>query len=43
MIMKEFIDILTSEDKSLDGFPWWVYAIVMPAAFILLAAMAGSF
>lgn len=42
VIMKEFIDILMSEDKSLDGFPWWMYAIVIPTAFILLAAIVGS-
>lgn len=39
--MKEFINILMSEDKSLDNYPWWVYAIVMPVAFILLAIVAS--
>ena len=39
--MKDLIDILTSEDRSLDGMPWWVYAIVMPVAFVLLAGIVG--
>lgn len=39
--MKEFINTLMSEDKSLDNYPWWVYAIVMPVAFIMLAIVAS--
>jgi hypothetical protein len=39
--MKEFINTLMSENKSLDNYPWWVYAIVMPVAFILLAIVAS--
>lgn len=39
--MKEFINTLMSEDKSLDNYPMWVYAIVMPVAFILLAIVAS--
>jgi hypothetical protein len=40
--MKELIDILTSEDKSFEGFPWWVYALVMPAALVLMCLIGGT-
>jgi len=40
--MKELIDILTSEDKSFDGLPWWVYAFVMPAALVLMCAIGET-
>ena len=40
-IMKELIDILTSEDKSFD-FPWWVYVFVAPVALVLVCGLAGS-
>lgn len=38
--MENFFEILTSEEKSFD-FPWWMYAIVMPAALVLVMAVAG--
>ena len=40
--MKELIEILTNEDKSFDGLPWWVYAIVMPAALVLMCMIGGT-
>lgn len=40
MTMKELIEILTDENKSFN-FPWWVYMFVMPAALVLLMAIAG--
>ncbi len=40
--MKELIDILTSEDKSFEGLPWWVYMFVAPAALILMCAIGGT-
>ena len=40
--MKELIEILTSEDKSFDGLPWWVYAFVMPAALVLMCAIVET-
>jgi hypothetical protein len=41
-IMKELIDILTSEDKSFDGMPWWVYMFVAPAALVLMCLIGGT-
>ena len=41
-IMKELIDILTSEDKSFEGLPWLVYMFVAPAALILMCAIGGT-
>ena len=40
--MKELIDILTSEDKSFDGMPWWVYMFVMPAALVLMCMIGET-
>ena len=40
--MKEFIDILFDDNKSFDGAPWWVYMFVVPAAFLVLMAIAGT-
>jgi hypothetical protein len=40
--MKELIDILTSEDKSFDGMPWWVYMFVAPAALVLMCLIGGT-
>lgn len=40
--MKDFIEILTSEDKSFEGLPWWMYAIVMPAALVLMCMIGGT-
>lgn len=40
--MKELIDILTSEKKSFEGLPWWMYAIVMPAGFVLMCMIGGT-
>lgn len=40
--MKEFIDMLMSDNKSLDGMPWWFYAFVCPLGLIALMAIAGT-
>ena len=40
-IMKELIEILTSEDKSFEGLPKWVYIFAIPAG-LLLACMIGG-
>ncbi len=40
--MKELIDILTNEDKSFDGMPWWVYAFVLPSALVMLCMIGGT-
>jgi hypothetical protein len=40
-IMKELIEILTSEDKSFEGLPKWVYIFAVPAG-LLLACMIGG-
>ena len=40
--MKELIDILMSEDKSFDGMPLWMYALVMPAALVLMCLIGGT-
>jgi hypothetical protein len=39
--MKELIEILTSEDKSFEGLPKWVYIFAIPAG-LLLACMIGG-
>ena len=41
MTMKEFMNILTSEDRSFDGLKWWVYAIACPMGLIAVMAVAG--
>jgi len=41
-IMKELIDILTSEDKSFDGLPKWVWLIAAPAALVLMCMIGGT-
>ena len=40
--MKEFIDMLLSDNKSLDGKPWWFYAFICPLALFALMAIAGT-
>ena len=40
--MQELIDILFDDNKSFDGAPWWVYMFVVPAAFLVLMAIAGT-
>lgn len=39
-IMKKFIEVLTSEEKSFEA-PGWVFAVVMPVALIVLLGLAG--
>ena len=41
-IMKELIEILTSEDKSFDGLPKWVYIFAIPAALVLACMIGGT-
>jgi len=41
-IMKELIDILTSEDKSFDGLPKWVYIFAIPAGLVLMCMIGGT-
>ena len=40
--MKELIEILTNEDKSFEGKPWWVYMFVMPLALVILCMIGGT-
>ena len=40
--MKEFIDILLSEDKSFDGLPKWVWLLAAPAALVLACMIGGT-
>jgi len=40
--MKELIDILTSEDKSFDGLPKWVYIFAIPAGLVLMCMIGGT-
>lgn len=40
--MKEMIEMLFDDNKSLDGMPWWVYAFVCPIGLIVLMAIAGT-
>lgn len=40
--MKELIDILTSENKSFEGLPWWVYMFAAPAALVLCCMIGGT-
>ena len=38
--MEKLWEVLTSEEKSWD-WPWWAYVFVVPAALVLLMAVAG--
>ena len=40
--MKELIDMLFDDNKSFDGMPCWVYALVCPIWLIVLMAIAGT-
>jgi hypothetical protein len=40
--MREFIEILTSEDKSFEGLPKWVYMVVAPALLVLMCLIGGT-
>ena len=40
--MKEFIDILTSEEKSFEGLPKWVCIVAAPAALVLMCMIGGT-
>ena len=40
--MKELIDILTSEDKSFEDLPKWVYMVVYPALLVLMCFIGGT-
>lgn len=40
--MREFIEILMSEDKSFDGLPTWVWLIAAPAALVLACMIGGT-
>ena len=40
--MKELIDILTSEDKSFDGLPMWVYMFAIPAGLVLMCMICEA-
>ncbi len=40
--MKELIEILTSEDKSFEGLPKWVYMVVAPALLVLMCLIGGT-
>jgi hypothetical protein len=40
--MKELIEILTSEDKSFEGLPTWVYVFAIPAALVLTCMIGGT-
>lgn len=40
--MKELIEILTSEDKSFEGMPWWVYMFAIPAGLVLMCMIGGT-
>ena len=40
--MREFIEILTSEDKGFDGLPKWVYMVVAPALLVLMCLIGGT-
>jgi TRAP-type C4-dicarboxylate transport system permease small subunit len=40
--MKELIDILTSEDKSFDGLPMWVYMFAIPAGLVLMCMIGEA-
>ena len=40
--MKEFIDILMSEEKSFDGLPKWVWMGAAPAALVLMCMIGGT-
>jgi len=40
--MKELIEILTNEDKSFEGMPWWVYVFVSPLVLVLVCMIGGT-
>ena len=40
--MKEMIEMLFDDNKSLDGMPWWVYVFVCPFGLVVLMAIAGN-
>ena len=40
--MKKLIDILTSEDKSFEDLPAWVWVIAAPAALVLACMIGGT-
>lgn len=40
--MREFIEILTREDKSFEGLPKWVWLIAAPAALVLACMIGGT-
>jgi hypothetical protein len=40
--MREFIEILTSENKSFEGLPKWVYMVVAPALLVLMCMIGGT-
>ena len=40
--MREFFDILMSEDKSFEGLPKWVWLIAAPAALVLACMIGGT-
>ena len=39
--MENLLEILTNENKSFT-FPWWVYAIVMPVALVVVCMIGGT-
>lgn len=41
--MKEMIEMLFDDNKSLDGMPWWFYAFVCPIVLVVLMIIAGTF
>lgn len=40
--MREFFDILMSEDKSFEGLPKWVWIFAAPAALVLACMIGGT-
>lgn len=40
--MKEMIEMLFDDNKSLDRMPWWVYAFLCPIGLIVMMAIAGT-
>ena len=40
--MKELIEILTNEDKSFEGMPWWVYMFVAPVVLVMFCMIGGT-
>ena len=39
--MENLFEILTNENKSF-AFPWWVYAIVMPVALVVVCMIGET-